>query len=386
MKSSDKYSKIIFKRMGTRILIFSVIFSLILAFCFAVGKYISGQIIWQPTDRLYIFLINIRNLIPFIWAIGIIGIIFFYLRKSLIYIDYIIDASNKLIANDKNYIELPADLKMIENRLNQSKKTALDNAAIAKANEERKNELIVYLAHDLKTPLTSIIGYLEILNESPDLPIEARAKYSKITLDKAYRLEELINEFFEIARFNIGKIVLNKAKLNLKLMLEQISYEFYPMAKANNQPILIDCDKDINIYADSDKISRVFNNIIKNAISYSFADTPIKINAYIADRTDSTNTDAHNNTGFKTKEGTNYNVNNNYKVIINIENQGNTIPKEKLDYIFEKFYRLDEARSTNSGGAGLGLAIAKEIVEAHNGKIYATSEDNKTTFTVVLPV
>ena len=385
MKSSDKYSKIIFKRMGTRILIFSVIFSLILAFCFAVGKYISGQIIWQPTDRLYIFLINIRNLIPFIWAIGIIGIIFFYLRKSLIYIDYIIDASNKLIANDKNYIELPADLKMIENRLNQSKKTALDNAAIAKANEERKNELIVYLAHDLKTPLTSIIGYLEILNESPDLPIEARAKYSKITLDKAYRLEELINEFFEIARFNIGKIVLNKAKLNLKLMLEQISYEFYPMAKANNQPILIDCDKDINIYADSDKISRVFNNIIKNAISYSFADTSIKINAYIADRTDSTNTDAHNNTGFKTKEGTNYNVNNNYKVIINIENQGNTIPKEKLDYIFEKFYRLDEARSTNSGGAGLGLAIAKEIVEAHNGKIYATSEDNKTTFTVVLP-
>lgn len=384
MKSSDKYSKIIFKRMGIRILIFSVIFSLTLAFGFAVGEYISGQIIWQPTDRLYIFLVNIRNLLPFIWAVGITGIIFFYLRKSLIYIDYIMEASNKLIANDEKYIELPADLKMLENRLNQSKKTALDNAAIAKANEERKNELIVYLAHDLKTPLTSIIGYLEILNESPDLPIEARAKYSKITLEKAYRLEELINEFFEIARFNIGKIILNKTKLNLKLMLEQISYEFYPMAKANNQPILIDCDKDINIYADSDKISRVFNNIIKNAISYSFADTPIKINAYITDDSNSINKNEHNN--HKTSEGTNYNVNNNYKVVINFENQGNTIPREKLDYIFEKFYRLDEARSTNSGGAGLGLAIAKEIVEAHNGKISATSENNKNTFTVVLPV
>ena len=130
---------------------------------------------------------------------------FFYLRKSLIYIDYIMEASNKLIANDEKYIELPADLKMLENRLNQSKKTALDNAAIAKANEDRKNELIVYLAHDLKTPLTSIIGYLEILNESPDLPIEARAKYSKITLEKAYRLEELINEFFEIARLILVK-------------------------------------------------------------------------------------------------------------------------------------------------------------------------------------
>ena len=151
------------------------------------------------------------------------------------------------------------------------------------------------------------------------------------------------------------------------------------MAKANNQPILIDCDKTIYIYADSDKISRVFNNIIKNAISYSFADTPIKISAYITDDSNSINNNNH-----KTSEGTNYNVNN--KVIINFENQGNTIPKEKLDYIFEKFYRLDEARSTNSGGAGLGLAIAKEIVEAHNGKISATSENNKTTFTVVLPI
>ena len=256
MKSSDKYSKIIFKRMGIRILIFSVIFSLILAFGFAVGEYISGQIIWQPTDRLYIFLVNIRNLLPFIWAVGITGIIFFYLRKSLIYIDYIMEASNKLIANDEKYIELPADLKMLENRLNQSKKTALDNAAIAKANEERKNELIVYLAHDLKTPLTSIIGYLEILNESPDLPIEARAKYSKITLEKAYRLEELINEFFEIARFNIGKIVLNKTKLNNYTEIYSIFYELLSVIILYNEEyindyessVLLDYIKDVNTY------------------------------------------------------------------------------------------------------------------------------------------
>ena len=358
MKSSDKYSKIIFKRIGIRILLFSIIFSLILASCFAIGEIIFGRIIWQPTDRLYIFLVILRSLLPFIWAVGIIGIIFFYLRRILIYLDYVMDASNKLITSDKNFIELPSDLKILESRLNQSKKIALDNAAIAKANEDKKNELIVYLAHDLKTPLTSIIGYLEILNESPDLPIESRAKYSKITLDKAYRLEELINEFFEIARFNVGKIILNKTSLNLKLMFEQISYEFYPMSKANNQPILINCDSQINIQADPDKISRVFNNIIKNAISYSFPNSSIEINV----TTDNSN------------------------VIINIKNHGNTIPKEKLDYIFEKFYRLDEARSTNSGGAGLGLAIAKEIVEAHNGKITASSDNEETCFTVTLPL
>lgn len=357
MKSNEKYSKIIFKRIIVRIAIFSLCFSLILAMFFAIGEYISGKIIWQPTDSLYIFLINLRSLLPFIWALGIIAIIFFYLRKSLIYIDYVMDASNKLITSDTTNIKLPYDLKILENRLNQSKEIALKNARLAKTNEDRKNELIVYLAHDLKTPLTSIIGYLEILTESLNLPIEERSKYSKITLDKAYRLEELINEFFEIARFNIGKIDLKKTKLNLKLMFEQISYEFYPMSKANNKPIIINCDKSINIFADSDKISRVFNNIIKNAINYSFNNTQIKIDVFI----------------------------NNDKININISNEGNTIPKEKLDYIFEKFYRLDEARTTNTGGAGLGLAIAKEIVEAHNGKIYAISKDNITTFTVILP-
>lgn len=357
MKSNEKYSKIIFKRIITRIAIFSLCFSLILAFFFAIGEYISGRIIWQPTDSLYIFLVNLRSLLPFVWALGIIAIIFFYLRKSLIYIDYVMDASNELITNDKNNIKLPEDLKILENRLNQSKEIALANAKLAKTNEERKNELIVYLAHDLKTPLTSIIGYLEILNESLEIPTQARAKYNKITLDKAYRLENLINEFFEIARFNIGKIELNKTNLNLKLMLEQISYEFYPISKANNKPILINCDRNINIFADSDKISRVFNNIIKNAINYGFDNTQVKIDVSL-------------------DKG---------KTYINISNEGNTIPKEKLDYIFEKFYRLDEARTTNTGGAGLGLAIAKEIVEAHNGEIYAISKENITTFTVILP-
>lgn len=356
MKSNNNYGKKIFKKLAYKIAVYSIAFTIVFILLALIGRLISSLYIWQPYDKLYIFLSTIKNNIVLFWSFGIILILFLALKNSLNYIDYVMDASDKLVDTNDELIQLPKDLDILESRLNHIKQSAMQNAFLAKTNEEKKNELIVYLAHDLKTPLTSIIGYLELLNEAPDLPIEQRAKYVKITLDKAYRLEELINEFFEITRFNVRSVVLSKSSLNLKLMFEQIIDEFYPVSKTENKDIIVNCDSNIHINADSDKISRVFNNILKNAISYSYPNSSIYIDAKVeADKT-----------------------------IITIKNKGNTIPKDKLDYIFEKFYRLDEARNTNSGGAGLGLAIAKEIVEAHNGKIFAESQDNTTTFTVIL--
>ena len=357
MKLNDtEYSKDIFKKIITKIILYSTIFTVVFLVLLYLATHIADLYIWQPTDILYNILITVRANVPFVWSIGIILILLYYLRKSLNYLNNVVQASDKLLNPNDEIIKLPDDLSILESRLNQSKQIAMKNELLAKTNEERKNELIVYLAHDLKTPLTSIIGYLELLNETSDLPIESRAKYAKITLDKAYRLEELINEFFEIARFNIGKVVLNKSELNLRLMLEQIVDEFYPISITQNKKIIINCLNSISIVADSDKLSRVFNNILKNAISYSYPNSIIEVNVL-------------------------ENIN---SINVTIKNEGNTIPKEKLDYIFEKFYRLDEARNTNSGGAGLGLAIAKEIIEAHNGKIFAQSENNITTFSVIL--
>lgn len=353
---SNNYGKKIFKNLAYKISTYSVAFTIIFVLIALIGRFISSMYIWQPYDKLYILLNTIKENILFIWSLGIILILFLCLKKALSYLDYVMDASDKLLSENNELIELPKDLDILETRLNHLKQSAMQNAFLAKTNEEKKNELIVYLAHDLKTPLTSIIGYLELLNDAPDLPIEQRAKYVKITLDKAYRLEELINEFFEIARFNVRSVILTKSNLNLKLMLEQIIDEFYPVSKNENKKIIINCDSNIYIHADSDKISRVFNNILKNAMNYSYSNSVINIDAKVeADKT-----------------------------IISIQNTGDTIPKNKLEYIFEKFYRLDEARNTNSGGAGLGLAIAKEIVEAHNGEIFAESENNITTFTVIL--
>ena len=226
-----------------------------------------------------------------------------------------------------------------------------------RAESVRKNELVAYLAHDLKTPLTSVIGYLSLLKEAPDMPVEQRAKYTGIALEKALRLESLINEFFDITRYNLQEIVLEEETFDLGFLLMQMADEFYPVLEQHGKSISIHADEDLSVAADSAKLARVFNNILKNAVAYSYDNTEIEIYA-------------------EKRENT---------IHVSISNFGKTIPKQKLDMIFEKFYRLDDARSTNTGGAGLGLAIAKEIVVAHGGTISVTSEKQITTFTVELP-
>jgi two-component system sensor histidine kinase VanS len=241
--------------------------------------------------------------------------------------------------------------------MNQIKQAAIRNERAARDELQRKNDLIVYLAHDIKTPLTSVIGYLSLLDEAPDMPPEQKAKYIGITLEKAYRLDQLIDEFFDITRFNLQHIEVNKAKINLSLMLRQMADEFYPMLTPHNKTAAVFVPGDLIVWGDADKLSRVFNNILKNAIAYSDDNATITINAF--------------------SQGP--------YTIITFANQGDAIPAEKLERIFEKFFRLDAARSSHTGGAGLGLAIAKEIVEAHGGRITAASSANQTVFTVMLP-
>lgn len=222
---------------------------------------------------------------------------------------------------------------------------------------QRKNDLITYLAHDLKTPLTSVIGYLNLMQEAPDMPAEQRAKYTAITLEKAERLEKLINEFFEITRYNLQQITLEKRKIDLYYMLVQMADEFYPMLQPKGNTIILHADENIYLWGDSEKLARVFNNILKNAVAYSDPDSVIEIFVSVTQ-------------GW---------------VTLIFENSGETIPAEKLNQIFDKFFRLDEARNSDTGGAGLGLAIAKEIVLLHGGQITAESKARKTRFLVTLP-
>lgn len=263
-----------------------------------------------------------------------------------------------LAKESKEEISLPEELDFVEKKLNSVKSTLEKRAREAQDAEQRKNDLVVYLAHDIKTPLTSVIGYLSLLDEAPDMPAPQKEKYVRITLEKTYRLEELINEFFEITRFNLQTIMLDKKEINLSYMLLQMADEFYPLLSPQKKQAVVHAGENLKIFGDPNKLARVFNNIFKNAINYSYKKSSIIIEA-------------------KQQDG---------KTIITFTNHGDTIPPHKLNTIFEKFYRLDVSRSSQTGGAGLGLAIAKEIVKAHGGEISAESHDTYTIFTVTLPI
>ena len=273
----------------------------------------------------------------------------------------ITDISQRLRAYMKGSADavtvFPKEQAEISAQLSDIKSALLENERRLKEETTRKNDLIAYLAHDLKTPLTSVIGYLSLLNEAPDMPVEQRAKYTRITLDKAYRLEKMINEFFDITRYNLQEIALQKEPVDLYYLLVQLTDELLPVLEKNGNTVRLQADEALTVPGDPDKLARVFGNVLKNAAAYSYPDTEIVITA-------------------EEKEGA---------VTLRFSNRGRTIPQEKLNSLFEKFYRLDEARTSGTGGAGLGLAIAKEIVSLHGGRITAESIDETVAFTVTLP-
>ncbi len=322
---------------------------------------IAAQIEWDYTSGIYHFLYTVEILLDkygkVLIVVGWLIITYFMVYRPLRYIDEIAEAAKKLAAPTEEEITLNKRLYKIEYELNSAREKALRNAEIAREAEKRKNDLIVYLAHDLKTPLTSVIGYLTLLRDEPHISEEFRTRYTGIALDKAERLEQLINEFFDITRFNLSTITLETERVSLSLMLEQTVSEFIPILAEKNLACAADIQPDIEILCDPDKLARVFDNLLRNAVNYSYPNSEIKLSM--------------------TSE--------NDSAVIVVTNRGRTIPKEKLDRIFEQFFRLDASRSGASGGAGLGLAIAKEIIDLHGGKITAESENESVRFTVVLP-
>ncbi len=316
---------------------------------------------WNDGDLLYAFLYGIYDNIVLYSTIalilGTLVISALFIAKTSRRLDELSNAAAKLAKPDETPIALSSGLKDVENELNLAREQALRSAFAAKESEQRKNDLVVYLAHDLKTPLTSVIGYLTLLKDEPQLSPEFRARYTGIALDKAQRLETLTNEFFEITRFNLTDIELEYSTVSLSVMLEQLVSEFQPVLKPKGLSCLLFSEPGITLSCDPDKLSRVFDNLLRNAVSYSYENTEITVTAK-ADENEAT---------------------------VVFTNHGATIPPEKLGRIFERFYRLDSSRSTSYGGAGLGLAIAKQLVTLHKGTITAKSEKELTAFTVTLP-
>lgn len=336
-------------------------FAFVFLFLLFFGWQAVSGMTWYESQPLYWILRWVREylllVVGFIFLCVWAAMSYHFISRPLKYLDEIIAASGKLASPTTTPILLPDAMKYVQDELNQVREQALLNARMAKEAEQRKNDLIVYLAHDLKTPLTSVIGYLTLLQDEPEISPALRAKYTGIALSKAERLEELINDFFDITRFNLTTLTLETEQINLSRMMEQMSSEFQPILKEKELSFDTQIEPDIELYCDPDKLERVFDNLIRNAVNYSYRGTAISLT--LERQVDS--------------------------VCLQIQNHGKTISPEKLSHIFEQFFRVDTSRASATGGAGLGLAIAKEIVELHGGRISAQSMNETILFTVLLP-
>lgn len=313
----------------------------------------------DTTPKLYILLEWLRDrivLIDVTAAVAALIIILFIQRRQLI--SYLSELSGavSLIGENAKEVGLPPILKEMQDTIRGVEESFWQKEHRAREAEKRKNDLVVYLAHDLKTPIASMIGYLTLLRDEEQITPELHQHYVEIIMNNAERLDDLINEFFDITRFNITQITLAYREINLTFLLEQMSAEFRPMLAEKGLTCILDVPKDVRLRCDGDKLERVFDNLLRNAISYSFPDTEIRIRVATGD-----------------------------DVVLYFTNYGETIPQEKLGRIFEQFYRMDSSRASNTGGSGLGLAIAKQIVELHHGEIKAESRNNMICFTVRIP-
>ena len=286
----------------------------------------------------------------------IAGLFYYFLRWITGYFETISKGMDALLQDAPGEISLPPELLPIERKMNLAKHAIDRQKSDVLLAEQKKNDLVMYLAHDLKTPLASAISYLSLMRDEKQLSEELREKYLSIALAKSERLEDLINEFLEIARYSLSTISLQYGEINLTRLLEQLVYEFQPVLEQKSLTCRLIAADDILLHCDGDKMQRVFDNLLRNAVNYSYDGTEITIEV--------------ENAGDS--------------VTLRFSNHGGTIPQEKLERIFEQFYRLDTGRG--SSGSGLGLAIAKQIVTLHKGTISATSKDGLTAFTVVLPV
>lgn len=302
-------------------------------------------------------------LIYVVFGIGIFTVTFLLLQeKSMRYIAKISDAMHSISEGDLNItvdIEGDDEFSVMAASLNKmvgDLKELMDKEREA---ERTKNELITNIAHDLRTPLTSITGYLELLSGETKLDLEVQKKYIGIAYVKTKRLEKLIEDLFGFTKLNYGKMSMHVAKVDVMKLLSQLLEEFYPSFVDKNLSYELQSNVPaMVISADGNLLARLFDNLINNAIKYG-ADGKrilVKVNG------------------------------NEEQVTISVVNYGYVIPADELPLIFNKFYRVEQSRSTDTGGTGLGLAIAKNIVDVHGGVIDVTSDLSGTVFTVKLKV
>jgi two-component system sensor histidine kinase VanS len=359
LKAKNSLERQLTARYIMRYLLNLAIYTIIVLAAIAI-VYLIANIVLDSYLHSYLTWMNdmIFVVTPAAWAIGVFIIALMNFKKIAAQFASVGSFMINIADRPEAEIEFPHDFPEMQTVLQTMRNDLLAGRKSEQEAVRRKNDLVMYLAHDLKTPLTSILGYLALLRDEEDISAQNKRRYLTIVAEKATRLDNLINDFFEIARFDLSEIVLEKTRFDFARLVEQVADEFKPLLDPKGLRIEANDTGKAELFADSGKLERVIDNLLRNAISYSHENSVIRANI--------------------TKDGN--------RLMLQVSNQGPQIPEHKINRIFEQFYRVDEARSGDSGGTGLGLAIAKAIVERHNGTITVGSSPEETTFTVTLPL
>ncbi|AUI72122.1 sensor histidine kinase [Companilactobacillus alimentarius] len=225
--------------------------------------------------------------------------------------------------------------------------------------EKSKDELISNVSHDIRTPLTSVIGYLGLIESKNYNDLGQILKYTHIAYKKSLEMQNLVNSLFEFANVQHATSRLNMTKFDMAQMLDQLSADFELEANKRGMEIIVNSDPDkIMMQGDTEKLGRVFNNLIMNAFKYGKGATHIWLTAEQKEK----------------------------EVVVTVANNGQSIPKDSLDHVFDRFYRVEDSRSKKTGGTGLGLAIAQSMVKLHGGTIAVTSDKDRTSFISHFPI
>lgn len=306
---------------------------------------------WQ---RLFIILMGIADLIILYWRL-IRRYHQMQLRHVILELHYIADGH----FDHRIPFAVRTDLQRVIDSINSLVDSTVNSINEEKAIEQSKDELITNVSHDIRTPLTSIIGYLGLL-KSGNVSQEDQQKYINIAFTKAEQMKSLANDLLEYTTLKSNNTKLNLVSLPIYSMLEQVEAGFELEAEKKGITFEIASrPKDLTIKADPEKLVRVYNNLINNAFKYGTGATKIKLIA---------------------------NLINKQTVELRVENNGAKIPKASLKKIFERFYRVETSRNTKTGGTGLGLSITKSVVDLHRGTIRCVSDDNWTSFIIRLPL
>lgn len=292
--------------------------------------------------------------------ITFIGLFYFLTSKKMRYIEKVSRGLVEIAKNNLDYrikIQGKDELAKLADNINFMASELKNRIERERAAEKTKNDLITNVSHDLRTPLTSIKGYLALVKDKKYKDEMQLGEFVSIAYNKSEKLEILINDLFEYTKLSNRAIKINKKRICLDELLEQLLEELYVICEEKNVTIKKEFHNNkVYAYIDGDKMVRVFENLLMNAIRYSLKPGEIKL---------------------KLKQE-------NECVLVSVENKCNHIEKEDLQKLFNRFYRVDKSRSEATGGSGLGLAIAKSIVELHDGEIWAENKEDTIIFFVKL--